>query len=125
VVTDKVKTVKELLTEHFLKWQSDSGEVKRQTEFAAFIGESEKYLSLVMSGTRAPSKRQVEHFADFFKDPRFYDAVGLERPDPLLAYTRRNWGSVPDELKQRIADEIAQYTSEPLPNGGETETAKP
>jgi hypothetical protein len=92
-----------------------SGEIKTQGDFAVYLGESEKYLSLVMNG-RKPSKRQVVQFAELLKDPRFYDAAGMERPEKYLMYLRRNWPHIPDELKKRIADEIAPYTSEEPPD---------
>lgn len=108
-------TVRELLIEHFLAWQDKSGEIKKQGEFAAYIGEDEKYLSMILNG-RKPSKRQVVQFAEFFNDSRFYDAAGLDRPERYLMYTRRNWPHIPDELKKRIAEEIAPFTTEPVPD---------
>lgn len=110
-----VPTVRELLIEHYLAWQKSSGVIKKQGEFAAWVGEDIKYLSMVMNG-RKPSQRQVNHFADFFHDPRFYDAAGMERPEKYLAYTKRNWKHLPEELKKRIADEISPYTTEKPPD---------
>lgn len=109
-----VPTIRELLIEHYLTWQKISGEIKTQGEFAAYLGESEKYLSLIMNG-RKPSKRQIVQFAEMLKDPRFYDAAGMDRPDQSLMYLRRNWQYLPKELKKRIADEIAPYTTEDPP----------
>lgn len=108
-------TVRELLIEHYLAWQKKSGDIKKQNEFASYIGEDEKYLSLIMNG-RKPSKRQVIAFADFFNDPRFYDAVGMERPEKYLDYAKRNWNLLPEELKKKIAEEIAPYTTEKPPD---------
>lgn len=58
-----IKSTKELLVEHFLKWQLEMGETKNQKEFAIHIGEKEKYLSMVMNG-RKPSQRQTIQFAE-------------------------------------------------------------
>jgi hypothetical protein len=94
------KTTSELLMEHLLKWQLESGETRTQREFATHIGENEKYLSMVMNG-RKPSERQTIQFAEFFNDPRFYDAVIMDRPEPLLTYTKRNWGRLSEvDLQQ-------------------------
>jgi Helix-turn-helix len=112
-------TVRDLLNEHFVKWQYESGLNKKQTEFAAYIGESQKYLSMVMNG-RKPSKRQVQQFAEFFKDPRFYDAAEMDRPEPLTQYILRTLPKAPEEVQKKIAKELAPYTTEPIPNG-ETE----
>jgi hypothetical protein len=113
-----VPTVRELLIEHYLAWQKKSGVIKKQNEFAVWIGESEKYLSLIMNG-RKPSKRQVVSFAEIFNDPRFYDAAGMDRPEKYLDYAKRNWNTIPKELKKKIADQIAQYTTEPPPDDPE------
>lgn len=117
-------TIHDLLLQYYLDWQRQRGEIGTWKQFSEEIGVEYVYLNKIFNGKRRVGEKIVQTLADYFKDQRFYDAADIERPDPLLAYTRRNWGSVPDELKQRIADEIAQYTSEPLPNGGETETAK-
>jgi hypothetical protein len=116
-----VVTIKDLLTEHFVKWQYESGVSKMQSEFANYIGEGEKYLSMVMNGRKA-SKRQIQSFAAFFKDPRFYDAANIDRPEPLKDYTQRNWGGVPEDVKWKIVQQISEYTTEPLPNGDEDDT---
>jgi hypothetical protein len=115
---DVVKTTKELLVEHLVKWHYESGEDKSQAEFAALIGETEKYLSQIMNG-RKPSKRQTILFAEVLNDPRFYDAAGIDRPEPLLSYTKRNWGSIPEEVKKNIAEQISAYTTEKPPQDGE------
>jgi len=56
--TKTIKSTKELLVEHFLKWQFESGETKTQAEFSIYIGEGQKYLSMVLNG-RPASKRQI------------------------------------------------------------------
>jgi hypothetical protein len=109
-------TVRDLLNEHLVRWQYESGVNKKQSEFAAYIGESEKYLSMVMNG-RKLSRRQVRQFAEFFNDPRFYDAYGMDRPEPLTQYILRALPKAPEEVQKKIAKELAPYTTEPIPNG--------
>jgi len=98
-------TVRDLLNEHFVKWQYESGVNKKQSEFAAYIGESEKYFSMVMNG-RKPSKRQIQLFAEVLKDPRFYDAMGWDRPEPLNEFIVRALPKALEQLKKRIAEEL-------------------
>lgn len=119
-----MKTTSDLLNEHFVKWQFESGTDKKQWQFAEYIGEDEKYLNMVMNG-RKPSKRQTILFANFFQDPRFYDAEGMERPAPLRDYMQRNYDKAPENVKWKIAEELSQYTTEPLParNGNETKSS--
>jgi hypothetical protein len=103
-----VLTVKELLTEKYLQWQQSSGALKTQAEFAAYIGENDKYLNMVMNGRKA-SKRQVEQFAQFFKDPRFYDATDLPRPDPDLQNVIHGWADLPDQARMAIREIMEEY----------------
>lgn len=109
-------TTKDLLVEHLVKWQYEIGENKSQAEFAKYIGENEKYLSMLMNGRKA-SKRQTRQFAEFFKDPRFYDAAGMERPIPLNLFIIKTLPLAPEDHRRRIAEELSPYTTEPIPNG--------
>jgi hypothetical protein len=111
-----VLTVKDLLNEHFVKWQYESGFSRTQAEFAIYIGENEKYLSMVMNGRKA-SKRQIYHFAEFFNDPRFFDAVGIDRPDELNQFIVKVLQKAPEDHRRRIAEELSIYTTDPIPNG--------
>jgi hypothetical protein len=114
VETNLNKTTSELLVEHYVKWQYESGMSKSQADFAAYIGEEQKYFSMVYNG-RKPSKRQTIRFAETFNDPRFYDAVGIERPEVYTDYIRHNLGNVPKDIKKHIAEEVSQYSTEPPP----------
>jgi hypothetical protein len=73
------------------------------------------YLNKIYNGRRKAGEKTIQHLANYFKDPRFYDAIGLDRPEILLSYTRRNWGNMPTEGKKKIAEEVSRYTTEPLP----------
>jgi transcriptional regulator with XRE-family HTH domain len=114
-------TVRDLLNEHFVKWQYESGVNKKQAEFATYVGESQKYLSMIMNG-RKPSKRQVQLFAEFFKDPRFYDAYGMERPEPLTQFILRTLPLAPENIQKEIAEKLTPYTTELMPNGENEQT---
>jgi transcriptional regulator with XRE-family HTH domain len=119
------KSFKELLFEKFLEWQKGEKKIKTQKEFADHIGIKEASLNHIMSGRRPPSRRNIEYLAELFKDPRFYDAAEMDRPEPLLTYTKRNWGRVPDETKKRIVEEISHYSDEPVPTEDGSDTPMP
>lgn len=109
-------TVRELLFEKYKQYLDQAGERRRLKEFAAKIGMGQAYLNQLMNGKRSPGEKTVELLANYFKDLRFYDAIGKPRPDPILIYISRNWGSAPDQLKRKIAEDIRQYTTEPIPD---------
>jgi transcriptional regulator with XRE-family HTH domain len=110
-----------LLFEYYLAWQRQVGEIKTWKDFSDLIGIDHVYLNKIYNGKRNAGEKTIQHLSKYFNDPRFYDAVGLDRPELLLTYTKRNWGSLPEEVKKKIAEEVAQYTSDPIPNneGGE------
>ena len=120
-----VKSFSDLLTANVIKLQQEQGKLIKQKELAELLGVGETSLNLAWNKKRPPSKKLVEICALYFKDMEFYDAVGVERPEPLLSYTRRNWGSVPDAIKERIAKDISKYTEEPLPGDERPKPAKP
>jgi hypothetical protein len=123
-IMEFMKTFADLLTRHFIKLQQEMGRLVRQRELVDLLDVGETTLNLAWNNKRPPSKILVEKCAVYFNDPEFYDAAGMERPEPLLEYTRRNWRSVPDETKRRIATTIAEYTNEPVPGEQGTETSK-
>ena len=109
----------DLLFEKFLEYQQAAGTRKTLKQFAEDIGLGQVYLNRLMNGRRSAGEKTIIHLAEYFKDPRFYDAAGLDRPEALLIYTRRNWGQVPEEVKKKIADQVAQYTTEKPPKDEE------
>jgi hypothetical protein len=104
-----------LLLEHFLKWQSLLGERKTLKEFADYIGISDKSFNLVFTGRREPTEKQTQLFATTLRDNKFYEITGRIPADHLLIYVNRHWDEIDLETKKRIAEEVAQYTAEPLP----------
>ena len=116
--------IHQLLLEYYLAWQKQVGEVRTWKDFAELIGMDYVYLNKIYNGKRKAGEKTLHQLANYFKDPRFYDAGGIDRPEPLLNYTRRNWGSVPDETKRRIAKEVSEHTNEPIPDDGGADTSK-
>ena len=118
-------TIRQLLLEYYLAWQKQVGDVKTWKDFAEKIGIDNVYLNKIYNGKRKAGEKTIQQLADHFKDPRFYDAVGMDRPEPLLTYVRRNWSSVPEETKIKIANEVSRTTIDPVPDDEGTETTKP
>ena len=109
------------MLDYYLAWQKQVGEIKTWKDFADVIGIDHVYLNKIYNGKRNAGEKTVQHLSQYFNDPRFYDAVGMDRPEALLTYTKRNWGSLPEEVKKKIAEEVSQYSKEPLPkeDGGQ------
>ena len=114
-VYDECVNVKQLLLEYFLAWEKEEGEIKTWKEFAEHCGFDHIYLNKIYNGKRKAGEKTIQQLANYFRDPRYYDAAGMDRPEPMTSYIRRNLGMAPDEVKKKIAEELSQYSSEPLP----------
>lgn len=88
---------------------------KTWKQFAEMIGLDHVYLNKIYNGRRNAGEKTIAALAEYFKDPRFYDVAGLDRPDPFLAFIRRNWGSVPLEERQQLVASVAKHTSDKMP----------
>lgn len=109
-------SLRKLLFEKYLEYQKQAEKKVTEKQFAEYIGLGPVFLNQIMNGRRSAGEKTIEHLAKFFSDLRFYDSIGLPRPDPLLHYTTRHWGEAPREVHQKIADEIAKYTTEKKPD---------
>lgn len=107
----KTSPVAEYLTKKFLKWQMESGQIKTTTEFAQYLGISQSYLSMLMSGERQNiGADTADKIALKFGD-EIYTITGLEPKDPTFNFIEANWGKIPAHEKERIAQIIAPYAS--------------
>jgi transcriptional regulator with XRE-family HTH domain len=104
-------TVSKLLFEKFLEYQKKSGERKTLKDFAEHIGVGQVHLNRLMNGRRNAGEKTIAMLADFFDDFRFYDAAGLPRPDPRLQTLIKNWGTLSEDARKKISDEIGNYTT--------------
>jgi hypothetical protein len=102
-------TIRNLLLEHYLSWQKSLGEERTWKQFAEEIGIDHVYLNKIYNERRSAGEKTVTILAEHFGDLRFYDVVGMDRPDPELVKLRRAWGRLPDEEKKRIAEIAAPY----------------
>ena len=105
----------EYLETKFLEWQTKQGKRKTLEEFAAFLGVSRPLLNMWMNGSRKPGKENVRLLSAVF-GLGIYEILDLPKPDPLYAYTERNWNNLPEKEQKRIAEIVAKYTIEPIPD---------
>lgn len=77
-------------------------------ELAARIGIYDKYFNNIYNGNQAPSAAMIEVMADFWDDPRFYDAAGMDRPDPLLRIVIRKWGQISVDTQRELVAKIEE-----------------
>jgi transcriptional regulator with XRE-family HTH domain len=102
-------TTSSLLFEKFIEYQQKVGGRKSLKEFAAYIGIGPVHLNRLMNERRSPGEKTVAKLSEFFQDYRFYDAVGLPRPDPDLQNIIKDWQNLPDDAKQSIREIMAEY----------------
>ena len=99
----------------FVEWQNQEGERKTIIEFADYLGVNRSLLSYWMNGSRIPSEDNLIKIA-FILGFEIYDILGIQRPNMLYLYMLRNWEKVPESIQRHLADTIAKYSKEPLPN---------
>lgn len=104
-------TVRDLLLEHYLAMQTEQKRKITEKQFAQLIGVNDKYYSNIYNLRQKPSEKIVIQLANFFEDPRFYDACGMERPDPSLDNLNRNWWRLSDDTKREI-DRLVSHDKE-------------
>lgn len=92
----------------YLEWQQKQGQRKTIEEFAQFLGVSQAAVSFWMNGKRTPTAESVRLLADIF-GPEVYDTLGLERPDPDLAYLERIWDDLPSYAQKALRDQAETY----------------
>ncbi|MBT3313254.1 MAG: hypothetical protein HN390_01440 [Anaerolineae bacterium] len=103
-------TLKELLTENFLKWQIAQKETKTQREFAEECLDIHKVtFSRIYNGKQPATKSMLVRFAEKTGDPRFYDIAGVPSVDPLLSYVSRSWGDLSEAQQHKIKEDIETY----------------
>lgn len=104
--------VKLLLQEHLRAVEARENKRLTLKEFAEMIGYDDKLFNHLYNKRRPLTRDHAKKFADYFEDPRFYDAAGIPRPDPDLQFVQSNWEDVPDKVKRKIREEIERYTTE-------------
>jgi len=103
-------TFRHWLEMKFLEWQRNQGGRKTVLQFAEYIGSSQQTVSTWLNGTREPQGDNVRKLADKL-GLEVYDALGLERPDPMLHYIQKNWDDLPMEVQREILEKAEAYAA--------------
>jgi transcriptional regulator with XRE-family HTH domain len=111
-MSEKLSPVGNLLFEHFMIYQNKVRRVITQKEFADLVGVDDKVYNNIYHGRQKASKTVINRLAEYFDDLRFYDAAGMDRPDPLLFSVQRNWEKIPNAVRKKISETIAPYIAE-------------
>ena len=102
-------SIGDLLFEKIQEYEQQIRRTVSQKEFADYIGIDDKNFNHIFTGRRRPSKAVLEHLVDFFDDQRFYDAVGIPRPDDKLIYIQASWGRLPKNVRDGLYDAAKTY----------------
>jgi len=101
-------TFPELLEQKFLAWQHEVGKRKTIQEFAAYLGVSQPILSHWLNGKRSPGPENLRLLSSKL-GPEVYDVLGLERPDPDLAYITQHWEELDPATRRRLRAQTEKY----------------
>lgn len=93
-------------------------------ELAALFGCSRPLLSHWMNGRRRPGPEYVRRLEELF-GPEVYDALEIERPDPVLRYIENNWERLDPDQQKAIYEEIANYLGTETSDEGLSDPTKP
>lgn len=106
---EKAPTIGDLLFEHLQDYEKKIRRTVSQKEFAEYIGIDDKLYNHIFTGRRKPSKEVLMHLVEFFDDQRYYDAVGIPRPDDELIYIQTAWGRLPKQVRDDMYDAARKY----------------
>jgi len=111
---DKLPTVGDLLFDYLHEYEMKLRRAVSQREFAEYIRIDDKNYNHIFTGRRKPSPANLKLLVDFFDDPRFYDAVGVPRPDEDLIYIQRAWGKLPRQVREEMYVSAKNYIEEKI-----------
>ena len=103
-------TFPKLLEQKFLAWQQESGERKTIQEFAAYLGVSQPILSHWLNGARSPGPESLRLLSAKL-GPEVYDVLGLDRPDPDLAYITQQWENLTPAMRRQLREQAEKLAS--------------
>jgi transcriptional regulator with XRE-family HTH domain len=106
---EKAPTIGDLLFEYLQVYETQIRRPVSQKEFAEYIGVDDKLYNHIFTGRRKPSKETLERLVSFFDDQRFYDAVGVPRPDDELIYIQTSWGRLPKQIRDDMYEAARKY----------------
>lgn len=103
VMKSKKTPIAQWLEKHFIKWQSDLGESRTVTDFAAYLGVSRDSLNNWINRGSKPERYSVDILAAKLDDLTIYSLMGLPEPDPRRVIVFGNWDDVSEEIKDEVA----------------------
>lgn len=77
-------------------------------DFAEMLGCSPSTLSHWMNGRRKPGPEYIKKLEELF-GLEVYDALEINRPDPLLRYIENNWQRLQPDQQKAIHEEVEKY----------------
>lgn len=95
----------QLLEQNFLSWQAQEGKRKTLDDFADYLDVRRSTLSLWMSGKRSPGPESLRVLSNRL-GPEVYDVLGLDRPDPDLAFIEQQWQNLTPQARRAISQNI-------------------
>jgi transcriptional regulator with XRE-family HTH domain len=107
----------DLLLEHRQRYEQQIRRSVSQKEFAEYIGIDDKLYNHIYTGRRKPSAEVLKKLAVFFDDMRFYDAVGVPRPDDELKYIQASWGRLPKSVRDEMYKAAQTYIDKKVKEG--------
>jgi transcriptional regulator with XRE-family HTH domain len=104
---------KDLLLEHFLKWQTVEKDKKTLRQFADLIGISPQQLNHYWAGKRIPTLEIADLFYGVFGDERFFTVAGHDIPDYRLKFVNSHWNEFEEQDKNKMMELFAKYKTRP------------
>lgn len=78
-------------------------------EFADHLGIKQSTISMWYSGQN-PSPENVKRLSEVL-GPEVYDVLGLDRPDPDLAFIEQQWQNLTPQARRAIRQQAEQYAA--------------
>ena len=103
-------TLAKLLEQKFLTWQNEQGRRKTLDDYAEYLGVGRSVLSNWLTGKRSPNTESLRVLSSRL-GPEVYDVLGLDRPDPDLAFIEQQWQNLTPQARRAIRQQAEQYAA--------------
>lgn len=107
----------EWLEQQYVTWQARQGGRRTIDAFAQYVGVSRVAINRWMNGTRTPDAEYADLIAEKL-GPEIYDLLDIPRPDPRLQAIIRQWGNLPEYIKDDLLKRAEQDNGNNGANGG-------
>jgi len=102
-------TISDLLNEHFLKWQLNSGTRRKLKEFAEHLGVGETMLNLVINNKKKATRPFIIRCAEVLHDDRFYTLTGIIPPNSDLYYIQSHLTEINPTHARQLREQMEKY----------------